>query len=157
MSICEWASVCAWLTPVTPLSNGTVQSSPRGMRGLCEQPPCPQSPCHITIRCCSRTANYACVWQPHCQGGENKTAGKWRMKRGRVNSVSLCGCVTVRVSREQDFVVILIWYHYGRESECLQTVLLACLIARAQLIVFFSSNDAPHRCIDILAEVGHYS
>lgn len=64
------------------------------------------------------------VWQPHCQGGENKTAGKWRMKRGRVNSVSLCGCVTVRVSREQDFVVILIWFHYGRESECLQTCLI---------------------------------
>lgn len=115
---------CVWLTPVTPLRDGTVQSSPRGRRGVCEQPPCPQSPCHITIRCCSRTANYACVWQPHCQGGENKTAGKWRMKRGRVNSVSLCGCVTVRVSREEDFVVILIWFHYGGESECLQTCLI---------------------------------
>lgn len=87
-SICEHLCVRAplpvWPTPIFPSRGGAAQSSPGGRRGVCVQPPCPPSSCHITIRSCSRVANYVCVWQPHCQGGENKMAGK--SKEGRVNS-----------------------------------------------------------------------
>lgn len=86
VSVCEGASVCdllpVWPSPVSPRRGGAAQSfSSVGGEDVCEQPPCPPSSCHITIRSCSRTANYVCVWQPHRQGGE-KTAGRWRMEGG---------------------------------------------------------------------------
>lgn len=82
VSTCLCSRLPVWPAPVFPSRGGTAQGSPRGGRGVCEQPPCPPSSCHITIRLWSRTANYVCVWQPHCQGGENETAGKWRIRGG---------------------------------------------------------------------------
>lgn len=111
-----WVSIClccllpVW--PVFPLWGGTAQSSPRGRRGVCEQPPCPPSSCHITIRFWSRTANYVCVWQPQCQGwweldGWEVEDKGWRM--GELNPFFSCECMSVRVrhEKEDNFAVIL--------------------------------------------------
>lgn len=140
VSVCEGASVCdllpVWPSPVSPRRGGAAQSfSPVGGEDVCEQPPCPPSSCHITIRSCSRTANYVCVWQPHRQGGE-KTAGRWRMEGGgggwrrrRVNCLLSCErmSVSVRHGEEGNFVVTPAWFHCERESGCLSSHLLPSL------------------------------
>lgn len=115
----EWVSATYFLFDPPTASGGEVQqSSPPERRRVREQPPCPPSSCHITICSCSRTANYVCVWQPHCQGGENKTAGKWRTGAGGGGGggvgVELCllmWAYELRRRKEGDFVVTLAWLH----------------------------------------------
>lgn len=100
----EWT----YLSPKCPCVLDPHESLQRQVGGggsaECEQPPCPPSPCHITIRSCSRAANYAGVWQPHCQRGERKAALEGENERGCILLLWTC---ELDAKKEDSFLVIL--------------------------------------------------